>query len=55
MLSLTSCPAERLSRDFVASSQEKLEAAKEQWRRGEWGIGLFDLPPDDRSEFIPLP
>ncbi len=41
--------------NFVASSQEKIEAAKVQWRRGEWGIGLFDLPPDDRSEFIPLP
>ncbi|MBV8663614.1 MAG: pirin family protein, partial [Hyphomicrobiales bacterium] len=41
--------------NFVASSQEKIEAAKEQWRRGEWGVGLFDLPTDDRSEFIPLP
>ena len=41
--------------NFVASSQEKIEAAKEQWRRGEWGHGLFDLPPDDRDEYIPLP
>lgn len=41
--------------NFVSSSKEKLEDAKEQWRRGDWGKGLFDLPPDDRSEFIPLP
>jgi hypothetical protein len=39
----------------VASSREKIEAAKEQWRKGDWGCGLFDLPPDDRDEFIPLP
>jgi redox-sensitive bicupin YhaK (pirin superfamily) len=41
--------------NFVASSQEKIDAAKEQWRRGDWGHGLFDLPPGDRDEFIPLP
>ena len=41
--------------NFVASSQEKIDYAKEQWRKGEWGSGLFDLPPDDRDEFIPLP
>ncbi len=41
--------------NFVASSQEKIEAAKEQWLKGDWGHGLFDLPPDDRDEFIPLP
>lgn len=41
--------------NFVASSQEKIDAAKEQWRRGDWGRGLFDLPPGDRDEFIPLP
>jgi hypothetical protein len=41
--------------NFVASSREKIDAAKEQWRRGEWGRGLFDLPPDDRDEYIPLP
>jgi len=39
--------------NFVASSREKIEAAKEQWRKGDWGHGLFDLPPDDRDEFIP--
>lgn len=41
--------------NFVASSREKIEAAKEEWRRGAWGQGQFDLPPDDRAEFIPLP
>lgn len=41
--------------NFVASSQEKIDAAKEQWRKGDWGRGLFDLPAGDRDEFIPLP
>ena len=41
--------------EFVASSQEKIEAAKEQWRKGDWGHGLFDLPTGDRDEYIPLP
>ena len=41
--------------NFVASSQEKIDAAKEDWRAGKWGEGRFDLPPTDREEFIPLP
>jgi redox-sensitive bicupin YhaK (pirin superfamily) len=41
--------------NFVSSSKDKIEAAKEDYRRGRWGEGLFDLPPDDRAEFIPLP
>ena len=41
--------------NFVASSKERIEAAKDDWRRGAWGEGRFDLPPDDRDEFIPLP
>ncbi|MDO5705660.1 MAG: pirin family protein [Paracoccus sp. (in: a-proteobacteria)] len=41
--------------NFVASSKERIEHAKEEWRAGRWGQGLFDLPPDDRGEFIPLP
>ena len=41
--------------NFVASSQERIEHAKEQWRAANWGKGLFDLPADDRDEFIPLP
>ena len=41
--------------NFVASSRERIEAAKEEWRAGRWGQGRFDLPPDDRDEHIPLP
>ncbi len=41
--------------NFVASSRERIEAAKEDWRRGAWGQGRFDLPTGDRDEFIPLP
>ena len=39
--------------NFVASSQEKIDAAKEAWRRED--RVRFDLPPDDRDEFIPAP
>lgn len=41
--------------NFVASSREKIEAAKEDWRAAHWGKGMFDLPPRDREEHIPLP
>jgi redox-sensitive bicupin YhaK (pirin superfamily) len=41
--------------NFVASSQEKIDAAKDAWRKGDWGLGRFALPPDDAKEFIPLP
>ena len=41
--------------NFVASSREKIEAAKEEWREAKWGKGMFDLPADDRDEHIPLP
>ncbi|MEL6965972.1 MAG: pirin family protein [Pseudomonadota bacterium] len=41
--------------NFVASSKEKIEAAKEAWRAGDWEHGRFQLPPDDKDEFIPLP
>jgi hypothetical protein len=41
--------------NFVASSHERIEHAKEEWRDANWGAGLFDLPRDDRDEFIPLP
>ncbi|MGE0829643.1 MAG: pirin family protein [Hyphomonadaceae bacterium] len=36
--------------NFVASSKERLEAAKADWRAGR-----FALPPGDDQEFIPLP
>jgi len=41
--------------NFVASSQERMEAAKAEWRAANWGVGRFDLPVDDRDEYIPLP
>jgi redox-sensitive bicupin YhaK (pirin superfamily) len=41
--------------NFVASSQERIEAAKAEWRKADWGRGRFELPPDDRNEFIPAP
>lgn len=41
--------------NFVASSQDKIDAAKEAWRAGDWKSGRFTLPPDDNNEFIPLP
>jgi len=41
--------------NFVASSKEKIEAAREAWAKGDWEHGRFQLPPDDRDEFIALP
>lgn len=41
--------------NFVASSQERIEEAKAEWRAQKWGTGRFDLPVDDRAEHIPLP
>ena len=41
--------------NFVASSRERIEAAKAEWRAAHWGEGRFDLPVNDRAEFIPLP
>lgn len=41
--------------NFVASSRERIEEAKEAWRREDWAHGRFQLPPGDDAEFIPLP
>jgi redox-sensitive bicupin YhaK (pirin superfamily) len=41
--------------NFVATSKERIEAAKAEWRAQNWGQGRFDLPADDREEHIPLP
>ena len=41
--------------NFVASSQEKIEAAKAAWKEGDWEHGRFQLPPGDDAEFIPAP
>lgn len=36
--------------NFVSSSKERIEQAKEEWR-----IGRFDIVPGDEEEFVPLP
>ncbi|SDN30986.1 hypothetical protein SAMN05216196_101104 [Lutimaribacter pacificus] len=41
--------------NFVASSRDRIDAAKEAWRAGDWAHGRFRLPPTDSDEFIPLP
>ncbi len=41
--------------NFVASSQERITAAKEAWRAGDWAHGRFRLPGGDDGEFIPAP
>jgi hypothetical protein len=41
--------------NFVASSVERIDQAKADWRAGKWEDGRFALPPDDKNEFIPLP
>lgn len=41
--------------NFVSSSRERLEEAKQAWRAREHGDERFTLPPGDDEEFIPLP
>ncbi len=41
--------------NFVASSRERIDAAREAWRAGDWTHGRFRLPPGDAAEFIPAP
>lgn len=41
--------------NFVASSPERIEAAKQDWRAGDWQHGRFQLPLGDDHEFIALP
>ena len=41
--------------NFVASSRDKIEAAKVAWAAGDWAHGRFQLPPGDDDDFIPLP
>lgn len=36
--------------NFVSSSRERIEQAKEEWR-----MGRFDIVPGDEEDFIPLP
>ncbi len=41
--------------NFVASSRERIDAAREAWRAGDWAHGRFRLPPGDDEEHIPAP
>ena len=41
--------------NFVASSQERIEVAKEAWRAGDWHNGMFHLPVGDDAEFAKAP
>jgi redox-sensitive bicupin YhaK (pirin superfamily) len=41
--------------NFVASSKDRIDAAKEAWRAGDWAHGRFRLPPGDDTEYIPAP
>lgn len=40
--------------NFVSSSKDKIEAAKQAWIEGDWEHGRFKLPPGDDQEFIPI-
>ncbi|EFL88366.1 pirin family protein [Ahrensia sp. R2A130] len=40
--------------NFVASSQEKIETAKEAWREGDFTHGRFKLPPGDDAEYAAI-
>ena len=41
--------------NFVSSSRDKIEAAKQAWKAADWTGGPFHLPPGDTEEFIPFP
>ncbi|MFC0279428.1 pirin family protein [Falsigemmobacter intermedius] len=40
--------------NFVSSSKDRIEEAKEAWKRADWQKGPFTLPPGDDQEFIPI-
>jgi len=40
--------------NFVSSSADRIEQAKEDWKAGDWANGPFRLPPGDEDEFIPI-
>lgn len=41
--------------NFVASSQDRIDAAREAWRAGDWTHGRFQLPPGDDKDPMPAP
>lgn len=40
--------------NFVSSDPDKIEAAKEAWKRADWTGGPFHLPPGDDSDYVPI-
>jgi redox-sensitive bicupin YhaK (pirin superfamily) len=40
--------------NFVSSSKDRIEQAKEDWNAADWQNGPFTLPPGDDAEFIPI-
>lgn len=40
--------------NFVSSSAERIEEAKEAWKAADWAHGPFSLPPGDDAEHIPI-
>jgi redox-sensitive bicupin YhaK (pirin superfamily) len=41
--------------NFVASSRDRIEEAKEDWASGRWDDGRFRLPLGDEDEYVPAP
>ncbi len=40
--------------NFVSSSKDRIEQAKEDWKAADWQDGPFKLPKGDDAEFIPI-
>ena len=40
--------------NFVSSSKDRIETAKEAWKAADWENGPFRLPPGDDAEHIPI-
>lgn len=40
--------------NFVSSSKDRIEHAKEEWKAARWGEGMFSLPVGDKDEHIPI-
>jgi redox-sensitive bicupin YhaK (pirin superfamily) len=40
--------------NFVSSSRDRIEEAKEAWKAADWDNGPFHLPPGDDQEHIPI-
>lgn len=40
--------------NFVSSSKDRIEDAKEAWKAADWENGQFKLPPGDDAEYIPI-